>query len=196
MIAGLEEITAGTIADRRARWSTTLAARGARRRDGVPDLRALSAHDRAREPRLRSRDRAAARRPRSTRASREAARHAAARRAARPQATRSSRAASASASRWGGRSCASPTVFLFDEPLSNLDADAAGRTCAPRSRAARAARQRRSIYVTHDQVEAMTLADRIVVMHGGHVEQVGTPLRALPSPGQSSSSPASSARRA
>ena len=68
-----------------------------------------------------------------------------------------------------------PQVFLFDEPLSNLDAKLRvqmrgeirelhrrlGTTC---------------IYVTHDQIEAMTMADRIVVMHEGIVEQVGTPL--------------------
>ena len=68
-----------------------------------------------------------------------------------------------------------PQVFLFDEPLSNLDAKLRvqmrgeirelhrrlGTTC---------------IYVTHDQIEAMTMADRIVVMHDGIVEQVGTPL--------------------
>ena len=68
-----------------------------------------------------------------------------------------------------------PTIFLFDEPLSNLDAelrvqmrseitglhDRLGTTM---------------IYVTHDQVEAMTMADRIVVLRGGNVEQIGTPL--------------------
>lgn len=75
----------------------------------------------------------------------------------------------------------SPKAFLFDEPLSNLDAklrihmrseirglhDELGAT---------------SIYVTHDQVEAMTMADRIVVMHGGTVEQVGTPMELFDRP--------------
>ena len=68
-----------------------------------------------------------------------------------------------------------PKVFLFDEPLSNLDA---------KHRTQMRAEIRRlhnrlgvtSIYVTHDQVEAMTLADRIVVMNNGHIEQVGTPM--------------------
>ena len=69
-----------------------------------------------------------------------------------------------------------PKVFLFDEPLSNLDAKLRVADARPRSRAAPAARRRRSIYVTHDQVEAMTLADRIVVMHDGRIEQVGTPI--------------------
>jgi multiple sugar transport system ATP-binding protein len=68
-----------------------------------------------------------------------------------------------------------PQVFLFDEPLSNLDAklrvqmrseirdlhQRLGTTC---------------VYVTHDQVEAMTMADRIVVMHQGRIEQIGAPL--------------------
>ena len=67
-----------------------------------------------------------------------------------------------------------PRVFLFDEPLSNLDAALRGRT-----RVEIAALHRRlgatMIYVTHDQVEAMTLADRIVVLNHGRVEQIGTP---------------------
>ncbi len=67
-----------------------------------------------------------------------------------------------------------PKVFLFDEPLSNLDAKlrVAMRTEIKRLRDRLRAT---TIYVTHDQVEAMTLADRIVVMHGGRIEQVGTP---------------------
>ncbi|SHJ25888.1 ABC transporter ATP-binding protein [Wenxinia saemankumensis] len=67
-----------------------------------------------------------------------------------------------------------PALFLFDEPLSNLDAKLRGQM-----RIEIRALQRRlgttSIYVTHDQVEAMTMADRIVVLNGGRVEQVGTP---------------------
>jgi ABC-type sugar transport system ATPase subunit len=67
-----------------------------------------------------------------------------------------------------------PRVFLFDEPLSNLDAKlrVAMRTELKRLRARLATT---TIYVTHDQIEAMTLADRIVVLHDGHVEQIGTP---------------------
>ena len=74
-----------------------------------------------------------------------------------------------------------PDVFLFDEPLSNLDAklrtqmrieikklhQRVGNTC---------------VYVTHDQVEAMTLADRIVLMQDGHIVQVGTPLELFNTP--------------
>ncbi|GLQ55410.1 ABC transporter ATP-binding protein [Devosia nitrariae] len=68
-----------------------------------------------------------------------------------------------------------PAVFLFDEPLSNLDAQLRVQMRAE----IKALHQRlrtTTVYVTHDQVEAMTMADRIVVMHDGHVEQVGVPL--------------------
>jgi multiple sugar transport system ATP-binding protein len=68
-----------------------------------------------------------------------------------------------------------PRIFLFDEPLSNLDA---ALRVEMRFELARL-KQRlgtTTIYVTHDQTEAMTLADRIVVMHDGRVEQVGSPL--------------------
>ncbi len=67
-----------------------------------------------------------------------------------------------------------PEVFLFDEPLSNLDAALRIET---RAQIARLHRELGAtmIFVTHDQVEAMTLADRIVVLNQGRVEQVGTP---------------------
>jgi lactose/L-arabinose transport system ATP-binding protein len=67
-----------------------------------------------------------------------------------------------------------PKLFLFDEPLSNLDAELRGEM---RVEIARLHQELgvTMVYVTHDQVEAMTLADRIVVLRGGHVEQIGTP---------------------
>jgi multiple sugar transport system ATP-binding protein len=67
-----------------------------------------------------------------------------------------------------------PKVFLFDEPLSNLDAKLRGQV---RTEIKRLHQQIGTtiIYVTHDQVEAMTLADRIVILKGGDIEQVGTP---------------------
>ncbi|AJE48718.1 ABC transporter ATP-binding protein [Celeribacter indicus] len=68
-----------------------------------------------------------------------------------------------------------PDVFLFDEPLSNLDAALRGEMRVELSRLHKTLRNT-IIYVTHDQVEAMTLADRIVVMRAGRIEQVGTPL--------------------
>jgi len=69
----------------------------------------------------------------------------------------------------------SPKIFLFDEPLSNLDAALRGQT---RVEIAKLHRDlgATTIYVTHDQVEAMTLADRVVVLRDGQIEQVGTPL--------------------
>jgi len=68
-----------------------------------------------------------------------------------------------------------PQVFLFDEPLSNLDAKLRGAMRAEiKSLHRRLATT--TVYVTHDQVEAMTMADRIVVMNGGRIEQVGRPL--------------------
>jgi multiple sugar transport system ATP-binding protein len=68
-----------------------------------------------------------------------------------------------------------PKVFLFDEPLSNLDAALRGQT---RVEIAKLHRDlgATTIYVTHDQVEAMTLADRVVVLRDGVIEQLGTPL--------------------
>jgi multiple sugar transport system ATP-binding protein len=68
-----------------------------------------------------------------------------------------------------------PQVFLFDEPLSNLDAKlrVAMRT---EIKELHQRLKTTTIYVTHDQIEAMTMADKIVVMHDGRVEQIGTPL--------------------
>jgi multiple sugar transport system ATP-binding protein len=68
-----------------------------------------------------------------------------------------------------------PQVFLFDEPLSNLDAKlrVAMRT---EIKELHQRLKTTTVYVTHDQIEAMTMADRIVVMHDGVVEQIGTPL--------------------
>jgi len=68
-----------------------------------------------------------------------------------------------------------PKVFLFDEPLSNLDA---ALRVSMRTEIAQLHERLPAtmIYVTHDQVEAMTLADKIVVLRGGHIEQVGSPV--------------------
>jgi len=74
-----------------------------------------------------------------------------------------------------------PAVFLFDEPLSNLDAKLRTQMRAEIKRL----HQRlgvTSVYVTHDQVEAMTLADRIVVMCDGRIEQIGTPMELFNDP--------------
>ncbi|AQX28336.1 MULTISPECIES: sn-glycerol-3-phosphate import ATP-binding protein UgpC [unclassified Bartonella] len=68
-----------------------------------------------------------------------------------------------------------PRVFLFDEPLSNLDAKLRAQMCIEIKTLQRSLGTT-SLYVTHDQLEAMTLADRIVVMNKGHIEQIGTPM--------------------
>jgi multiple sugar transport system ATP-binding protein len=75
-----------------------------------------------------------------------------------------------------------PKVFLFDEPLSNLDA----KLRVAMRIEIKALHQRlktTTIYVTHDQIEAMTMADKIVVMHDGRVEQIGAPLDLYDRPG-------------
>ena len=69
-----------------------------------------------------------------------------------------------------------PKVYLFDEPLSNLDAALRVATRIEIAQLKEAMPDRTMIYVTHDQVEAMTLATRIVVLAGGGISQVGTPL--------------------
>ncbi|MCF1741496.1 ABC transporter ATP-binding protein [Paradevosia shaoguanensis] len=77
-----------------------------------------------------------------------------------------------------------PAVFLFDEPLSNLDA----KLRVQMRSEIKALHQRLGstmIYVTHDQMEAMTMADRIVVMRAGRIEQIGTPLEIYDTPANS-----------
>ena len=86
-----------------------------------------------------------------------------------------------------------PQVFLFDEPLSNLDAKL---RVAMRIEIKELHQRLKTttVYVTHDQIEAMTMADRIVVMHDGIVEQIGAPLDLYDRP-RTFSSPDSSDRR-
>src|SRR5580692_6510507 len=74
-----------------------------------------------------------------------------------------------------------PQVFLFDEPLSNLDAQLRNQV---RTEIKKLHQQVRTtaVYVTHDQMEAMTLADRIVLLRDGRIEQVGTPMELFERP--------------
>ena len=74
-----------------------------------------------------------------------------------------------------------PKVFLFDEPLSNLDASLRAQTRVEIAKL-HDTLDATMIYVTHDQVEAMTLADRIVVLNAGRIEQVGSPLELYRNP--------------
>ena len=89
-------------------------------------------------------------------------------------APRSCPAGSSSASRWRAPSCSQPSVLLFDEPLSNLDA----KLRADMRIELRELQHRlgiTSVYVTHDLEEALAMSDRIVVMRDGLIEQIGTP---------------------
>jgi multiple sugar transport system ATP-binding protein len=74
-----------------------------------------------------------------------------------------------------------PSAFLFDEPLSNLDAALRGTM---RLEISELHQQLKTtmVYVTHDQVEAMTMADKIVVLNAGNIEQVGSPMELYKSP--------------
>ncbi len=74
-----------------------------------------------------------------------------------------------------------PQVFLFDEPLSNLDAKLRARMRVEIKRL-HAQIPTTSIFVTHDQIEAMTLGDRVAIMHDGIVQQIGTPLAVYEKP--------------
>jgi len=76
-----------------------------------------------------------------------------------------------------------PQVFLFDEPLSNLDAALRVATRIEIAKLKERMANTTMIYVTHDQVEAMTLADRIVVLKDGYIEQVGSPMELYKHPG-------------
>ena len=87
-----------------------------------------------------------------------------------------------------------PSAFLMDEPLSNLDAKLRVQMRAEISRLQRDLGVT-TIYVTHDQVEAMTMGDRVAVMRKGELQQVRRPADALRPARSTSSWPASSARR-
>ena len=181
MICGLERATSGDILHRRATGERA-ARRAARPGDGVPVLRAVSAHDGATRT-WPSGWRTFARRAKRSRRASPKRRGCCGWTTLLSASRRSCRAVSASASRSAARSCASRKIFLFDEPLSNLDAE-----LRVSMRAELAQLHRRldatMIYVTHDQVEAMTMADKIVVLRAGRVEQVGPPLELYNRPGE------------
>ena len=173
MIAGLENITAGeiSIGDRVV---NNAAAERARHRHGVPELRALSAHDGRRQHGLLAEAAQRAERARST---------AGVKRAAdilglTPLLERYPRQLSGGQRQrvaMGRAIVRDPQVFLFDEPLSNLDAKLRVQMRAEIKELHQRLKTT-TVYVTHDQIEAMTMADKIVVMHDGIVEQIGAPL--------------------
>ncbi len=172
MIAGLEETTSGTIAIG-GRDMTRTDPRGAACRHGVPVLRALSPHDRGREHGLFP----AHRRPPKAEI-RAAVEEVAAMLELSALLDRKPRALSGGQRQRvaiGRAILRKPQVFLFDEPLSNLDAEL---RVSMRVEIANLHRRLGAtmIYVTHDQVEAMTLADRLVLLRAGRIEQQGRPL--------------------
>ena len=159
-------------AHRRPRRDAHPAARP-RRRDGVPELRALSAHDRGREHRLSAAHPRARARPTSAPACRQVAEsleipHLLDRRPRHLSGGQRQRVALARAI------VREPSVFLMDEPLSNLDAKL--RT-SMRGEIKRLQKRlgTTTLYVTHDQAEAMTMADLVAVMREGELQQLAPP---------------------
>ena len=172
MIAGLEEITDGEIWIGGQRRQRRPAARP-RHRHGVPELRALSAHDRVRQHGVRPEAARNSPRPRSSSASTRPP----ASSTSTPLLDRKPKALSGGQRQrvaMGRAIVRKPKVFLFDEPLSNLDAKLRVQMRTEIKKVHQTVRTT-TVYVTHDQVEAMTLADRVVVMNGGRIEQVGPP---------------------
>ena len=190
MIAGLEEITDGEILIG-GKVVNRMLAEGTRHRDGVPELRPVSAHDRARQHGVR---------PAARQGGQGDGRQAVARAAdilglgqLLDRYPRQLSGGQRQRVAMGRAIVRDPQVFLFDEPLSNLDA----KLRVQMRTEIKELHQRlktTSVYVTHDQIEAMTMADKIVVMSDGVVEQVGAPARPLRQPGQHLRRRASSAR--
>jgi sn-glycerol 3-phosphate transport system ATP-binding protein len=191
MVAGLEEITGGEISHRRPRRQRPGTGR-ARHRHGVPELRAVPAHERVRQHGLRPEDRQGAQGEIEGARADKAAKilelgHLLERKPRELSGGQRQRVA------MGRAIVRQPQVFLFDEPLSNLDAKLRAQTRLEIQKLHRELGIT-SLFVTHDQVEAMTLAQRMIVMNAGRMEQIGTPERSTarrPPP----SWPASSARR-
>ena len=172
ILAGLESVSAGRVL-MDGEDVTTQEPGAARRRDGVPELRALSAHDRGAEHRLSAEDGRHRCRRRSTRAVADAAAkvgigHLLDRTPGQLSGGQQQRCALARAI------VRKPRLFLLDEPLSNLDAKLRLETRLE-LHALQRALGATTVYVTHDQEEAMTLADRIAVFMDGRIVQVGTP---------------------
>ena len=172
LIAGLEDVTVRTGADRREGHDQRRAVE-ARPRHGVPVLRALSAHERAQQHRLRAQDGGA-----ELDMIEQKVRKAAATLNLTDYLDRKPRQLSGGQRQRvaiGRAIVREPKAFLFDEPLSNLDAALRVQMRVEIGELHEALKTT-MIYVTHDQVEAMTMADKIVVLDRGSVAQVGSPL--------------------
>ena len=174
MIAGLEAPSAGQHADRRPSTSPTRRPGRARRQHGVPELRAVPAHGRARQRRLRPRG---LRRAEGAKRASGRARALGQRRPARAstRACRAScRAASSSVSRSPARSCSSRRCCCSTSRCRTSMRGCAAR-CARRSARCSSGSALTVAYVTHDQAEAMAVSDQIIVMDHGRIAQAGTP---------------------
>ena len=181
MIAGLEEISGGEIRID-GRIVNDLQPKDREHRDGVPELRDLSAHDRcARTSAFGLYTLASSPRPRSDARVEQAAENAGLELISGARARASCRAASASASPSAARWCATPPPFCSTSRCP---------TSTPQLRAQMRIEIKRLhqrlgttiVFVTHDQVEAMTMADRIVVMRDGRILQVGAPMELYENP--------------
>jgi alpha-glucoside transport system ATP-binding protein len=180
-IAGLEEITGGTLKID-GRGGQRRAAVQARHRHGVPVLCALSAHDGLRQHGLRHADRQG----KQGRDRQAGVQNAAEILQLTKYLDRLPKAMSGGQRQRvaiGRAIVRNPKVFLFDEPLSNLDAALRVATRIEIAKLKESMPDTTMIYVTHDQVEAMTLADRIVVLKEGRIEQVGSPMELYKHPG-------------
>ena len=192
MIAGLEDITDGELridGERRQRPR----AEGPRHRDGVPELRAVPAHDRAREHGLRA-EAGEGRQGRDRPQGRRGGAGARPRRASSTASPRTSPAASASAWRWAARSCATRRRSSWTSRSRTSTPSCACR-CAPRSRGIQQRLGTTTVYVTHDQTEAMTLGDRVAVHARRACCSRSARRRSSTTTRSTCSSPASSARR-
>jgi sn-glycerol 3-phosphate transport system ATP-binding protein len=172
MVAGLEDITGGEIAHRRARRQPARTGR-ARHRDGVPELRAVPAHERVRQHGLRPEDRQGAQ-GRDRGAGAEGGQDPGTGPLLLERKPRQLSGGQRQRVAMGRAIVRQPAVFLFDEPLSNLDAKLRAQTRLEIQKLHRELGVT-SLFVTHDQVEAMTLAQRMIVMNAGRIEQIGTP---------------------
>ena len=174
IIAGLETVSAGAIqiGDRVVNQP---AAGRARHRHGVPGLRALSAQDGSREHGLRVEDARKTEGRDGQRAGQPRRRDSGPARRCLQRYPRQLSGGQRQRVAMGRAIVRNPQVFLLDEPLSNLDAKLRVQMRAEIKELHQRLKTT-TIYVTHDQVEAMTMADRIVVMRDGVVEQVGAPL--------------------
>ena len=182
MLAGLEDVNDGAIRIGEPRRHRP-AAEGPRHRDGVPELRALPAHDGRREHGLRAQDRAACRKDEIAQPGARGRRSCSTSSSTSTASRRRSPVASASASRWAARSSASRRCSSW---TSRCPTSTPSCACRPARRSP--SLQRRlgvtTVYVTHDQVEAMTMGDRVAVLKDGMLQQVDTPRDLYDQPGQ------------